>query len=234
MICFSREDIEQIGESVLRTYAKRSAIKNEFPLNIDWFARYHLGLRLEYRKLSDHGNLLGITTYKGIMLEFPLENGSVKISVPEDTILLDDCLRHKDNEMRRRFTVAHECAHQILAKIEEKRTGSSFRKDIVSGKQYSCRDLNAAEDWSEWQANTLGAVLLMPRSEIPSHLSSIHSIQKLTIYGDRFNSIGFDIIKKMADIFEVSQTAMRIRLQETGLVIRKPESEFFDIDIYAD
>jgi len=136
MLYLSHENIEQIGNSILRDYESRYLVNPQIPVDIENFARKYLGLEIEYQKLSETESILGLTSYKGIILELAFKDGSVHLSVPEDTILLDEHLMKAINLRRRRFTIAHECAHQVIARIEESRTGGSFRKGLISGKHY--------------------------------------------------------------------------------------------------
>jgi hypothetical protein len=228
MLCLSQNDIEIIGESLLQDYAKHYRANIRFPFDIDAFARDYLKLEILHRKLSDSGTIMGLTTYKDVQLELKFNVGSVVISVPEDTILLDDTLMGTEKRRRERFTIAHECGHQIIARIEERETGNSFRKEIVPGRTYSCREIKTVEDWSEWQANSLGAVLLMPRSRITTDLNMGYAPFKPTLYGNWFNTPDYMRIKSLSNKYGVSVTAMTARLRELGCVCRKPESEYVD------
>jgi len=228
MLYLSQNDIEIIGESVLQDYAKHYAANIRFPFDIAAFARDYLKLEIYHRKLSDSGTIMGLTTYKDVQLELTFSIGNVVISVPEDTILLDDTLMGKDKRGRERFTIAHECAHQIVARIEERETGSSFRKEFVAGRTYSCREIKSVEDWSEWQANSLGAVLLMPRSRMTADLDRGYAPFRPIMYGNRFNTPDYMRIKSLSNQYGVSITAMTARLRELGRVCRKPETEYVD------
>jgi hypothetical protein len=228
MLYISQKDIEIIGESVLRDYNKRSISRNLFPFDIAAFAKEYLKLDIYHRRLSDSGKLMGLTTYRDILLELEFATGNVEIKVPEDTILVEEKLLSYENRRRERFTVAHECAHQVIARIEERQTGSSFRNKLESGRTYSCRELKTAEDWSEWQANSLGAVLLMPRFDVTAELNKGFAPFRPTLYGNRFNSHDYRRIKALADRYEVSFMAMVVRLRELGFIIYKSESEYRD------
>jgi Predicted Zn peptidase len=217
MMYLSKEDIENIGDSVIEDYTNQNDIKNQLPVDIERFARSYLGLNIEYQKLSDNGKILGLTSYMGVVLELSFSDGSSFLSVPEDTILLDTQFTILRNQRRKRFTIAHECAHQILARIEE-----NINNEI------SCRRLYTSEDWVEWQANSLGAVLLIPRLALFAELNRDIAPFKPTIYGDRLNTMDYKRVKRLSDKFGVSVSAMKIRLKELGCMIVKPEDEFID------
>ena len=207
MVVLTQKDIESIGESVLRDCAKRFPISTRTPIDIEQFARGYLKLRIEYRKLSDSGNLLGILTRQRILLELLINGSVIVMSVPEDTILLEERLRFSGDIRRLRFTIAHECAHRILI---------------------------PASDRAEWQANYLAAALLMPRAEVFRLTESGYKPFRPALFGRRFNSRDYLRIREMADKFQISTTAMILRLKELGLIVYKPVSEYYDpLDIAA-
>ena len=234
MMSLSHEELEVIGESVLRDYAGDTA-GVQIPIDIERFARKHLALQIHHCKLSARGDILGLTTYSGINLVLPFPGENIVLSVPEDTILLEERLFRPSNFRRWRFTLAHECAHQILMRMEMKETGRNVRDGFVPGKTYSCRDLRTTEDWSEWQANVLAAVLLMPRAKLLELLDCGFKPLALARYGSRFNSLDYASIRRLADQFCVSIKAMEVRLNGLGHITQKPESEYTDpLNICAD
>ena len=215
MMYLSYEDMEIIGQSVLHDYAKSISI----PVDINSFAQNYLGLKVLYRKLSDNGRILGLTTYKGAVIALPVAGGSVLCSVPEDTILLDERLLHDCNHRRERFTLAHECAHHILARMEAKEAGRNLNRDTTPGQVLSCRKLKTTNDWMEWQANSLASILLVPKYELAELI--IHRLAPLavTIYKININSLVRSSVKWLADLFDVSIKAMAIRLNGMGFAI---------------
>jgi len=225
MLRLSRNEIEDIAVSVLHDYAIQTAVtERHLPVDIEDFAQKYLGMRVQYRRLSDDGSLLGLTTRKDVQVKLTYTDRDVIISVSEDSILIDDTLYRK---RRGRFTVAHECAHQVLTHVEERHTGTSFRKAFKPGKLYSVHELNLVNEWREWQANTLGAALLMPRMEIHRRLRGFRPV-RFTAYGSRFNPMEYRRIKDLADNFDVSMSAMTLRLKELGFIDCKLESEYYD------
>jgi len=224
MLCLSQENIEIIGESVLQDYSRHIEDCIRIPIDIESFARDYLGLAIRYEKLSERGKILGLTTYKGITLAIEHAGGSVLLSVPQDTILLDGSLKSRKMYKRMRFTVAHECAHHILSRIEEQKTGNTARKDFSLDDPVACRGFRSSEDWNEWQANTLASVLLMPRREMVTRLNVLFSPALQAICQDKSSSSSYTYIKKIASKFGVSNEALIIRTRKLGY-ITKPEFE---------
>lgn len=224
MMVLSQGELEIIGQSVRRDYA-RVAEDTATPFDVDGFAGEYLGLGVVHQKLSDDGHILGLTTYKGTKLALSLAGGSILLSVPEDTILLEKELLKRQNRGRRRFTLAHECAHQILARIEEERTGISFRRTLNPDKTYSLRELQKARGWSEWQANALGAVLLVPRYKLEAVFRKLYGPVAIVMYGDKFSFFDYCWIRLLAKAFDISAGAMVIRLKALGIITTRPALE---------
>lgn len=96
--------------------------------------------------------------------------------------------RH-DSAGRQRFTIAHEISHYLL---HEQFIGDGITDDILYRSEVS--------DWKEAQANRLAADILMPEALVSAWL-------------DRARALGVDdITNYLAEKFEVSEGAMRIRL----------------------
>jgi len=213
MMFLSYDNMEIIGQSVLLDYARGTRGSISIPVDINAFAQDYLGLNVLYRKLSDNGRILGLTTYKVAVLALPVAEGNVLCSIPEDTILLDEELLHDKNRRRRRFTLAHECAHHILARIEK---GENFNSDASFGQAFSCRKLKTTDDWREWQANSLAAILLVPKRELAELIIQWLAPIALSIYKISINSFVQYSVKWLADMFDVSLKAMTIRLKGLG------------------
>ena len=96
--------------------------------------------------------------------------------------------RH-DSPGRQRFTIAHEISHYLL---HEQFIGDGITDDILYRSGIS--------DWKEAQANRLAADILMPEALVAAWL-------------DRARALGVqDLTNYLAEKFEVSEGAMRIRL----------------------
>lgn len=113
-------------------------------------ARELLGLRVEYRRLSRDGSVLGLTAAGPVGVPVAEGGGFVYYYLDGNTILLDSAfLSPWANGGRRRFTLMHEVSHQLLARR--------------SGRREASRLLRGGEDSpGERRANALAAALLMP------------------------------------------------------------------------
>lgn len=103
------------------------------------------------------------------------ENGKYSITV-----------NARDGYRRRRFTIAHECAHFLLHRAK-------FGSELLDDAMYRSEKLTSQE---EFDANNKAADLLMPR-----HLV------------ERYTKQGYTSPSTLADIFKVSKPAMSVRLR---------------------
>ena len=214
----SYSDIEKIAETELSAFLG-GLVKSEKeikPIPIIKFAYHYLGLRLVHTRLSDDGQILGLTTYIDTDIKLRRYGKSETIKILKNTVLLDESLKdtqlwQTDELGRCRFTIAHECAHHIIYRMipEEKREiiNKKYSTRIVSPKE-----MKTIEDWSEWQANALGSALLMPKKYIALMLNK----RRLTYYGKRLNRPDQHIFFTMCRKLSVSETMLRYRLEKLG------------------
>ena len=135
---------------------------------------------------------------------------------------------------KRRFTLAHECAHQILFQMETEEVRKVCQRKYSARTAYSLRELKTHEDWNEWQANVLGAAILMPQREIDLAVAYYARGRRLVSYDGTFayqDRVALDLICKQ---FGVSKTAAVIRLKQLGHLECCPYSEYSDpLEVWA-
>ena len=233
MLRLSRKDIEVIGNSVLADFYGTSQLFFQ-QIDVDRLAGDYLHLRTSYRKLSDNGRILGLTAFADTDLILCHGGIQERFHLPEDTVLLEERLLGSKFTGRRRFTMAHECAHQILFRMEEQREGVGFRKRLVLRQTYSCRELVQAWDWCEWQANALGAAILMPSDLIRHCLYTFGCTDKLTIYGLELYGKDYETADNICRFLGVSLSSFLIRLKELHLLERRSVEDYHDpLDIFV-
>lgn len=157
------------------------------------------GISLEYQYLRKNGRILGKTIFdNGLEAVYDMENREyVLFPVKAGTILIDASLCGEEaGTGRLRFTCAHELAHWILHKKLYVGTGES-----------AAMNLTVQEDDMEIQANLLGSAILMPIAQV-----------KRGFYQLRAGRDSRTLVADMADLFEVSKQAMRIRLENHNLL----------------
>ena len=234
----SHGNIETIAAGVMKDFnayceaKEKRAISGPRFTPIDQFASDYLGLKVRFLYLSDNGNFCGLTAYADT--EFQLEVDSAVLTIPlkQNEVILDseflEAGQTKKQYGKRRFELAHECAHQILEQLDSDQQKTACRKMYSERRLYSLRELKTREDWNDWQANSLGAAILMPWHEIEAAIVKYRIRTPLTSYGGYFNYIDRSALTTLSQFFGTSRSAMVIRLQQRGLMQILTASEYYD------
>lgn len=194
------------------------------PVPIDEIVEEHLKLAIEIRDLRaefPEGDVLGAIWFndKRIAIDQGL--------VPEDFPAMRG---------RYRFTLAHELGHWRLHRhLYLRRAGEqSLLANIPARPDHVLR--SQATDPKEVQANRFAACLLMPREMVkrewhqlrgnmdPIYLADLQANQSLNLSDELLFE---QAARPLAEKFEVSPFAMRIRLEEMKLLARKKENLLF-------
>ena len=225
----SYENIEHIAAGVAKDFCCAiHAGEKKYEINIDRLAKAYLGLEVSYRTLSDDGSVLGVTAYRDA--EYAVNAGDVMKIIPlkSNQVLLDRSLAvFSDNvagTRKRRFTLAHECAHQILFQLEDQEGSAACRKPYALCMARRPRLLRTREDWREWQANALGSALIMPADRLEQAIRELHWELPL-VFHDGYPTIRSKLlIEHLCSRFSVSRAALTIRLRLLGFITQdKPE-----------
>ena len=89
-------------------------------------------------------------------------------------------------------------------------------------------DALSAQEKNEWQANVLGAAILMPQKEIDLAAWYFIPEKKLTSYDGYFTYRDRLSLRAICAQLGVSQSAAVIRLRQLGYLEDRPYSEFDD------
>ena len=205
---------------------------------IDQFAKDFLGLSVSFAKLSADGSICGLTAYTDT--EYEIEEMGIRHTIPlkQNQVLLDESFikpgQVKELCGKRRFTLAHECAHQILYQYESDEVKAACQKKYAARLSYSLRDLKSREDWNEWQANALGAAILMPQKEMDLAMWYFAAGRKLINYEGRFSYLERMSLSMLCSHLGVSKSAAIIRLRQLGHLEDRPYLEYHDpLEVWA-
>ncbi len=218
----TKQQLENMGAAVLQNFRNATGIYTRFT-PIDQLAKDYLGLNVKFAKLSDDGKVCGLTAYADTNYSVFVDGHENIYPVKANDIIMDigfiDTPEHVYELCgKRRFTLAHECAHQILFGLESEEEKAKHRKMYSERQAYSCRDLKSREDWNEWQANALGAALLMPADSIQELMQNY----RIMSYAGRLMKRDRDLVTDLSRLFSVSYSAMNIRLENLGYKIDQP------------
>ena len=222
MVTWSRQDLENWADAILQD-ALKEKYESFAPIDLMKLAAEYLGITIRYEVLSDNLDVYGISVFQRTTLSLQRNGTTEYIEVDADTILLEQALQQKHLFGVRRFTKAHEIAHQILMRWEQ--------RALVTGTPevaYLHR-ARGEHDWREWQADTLGSCLLMPRRLIDECLFRFGVTGKISVY-ERHYLAPKDrmMVSNIAEFLGVSKAALLNRLVALGHAERKTASEWFE------
>jgi Zn-dependent peptidase ImmA (M78 family) len=235
----SKDTIEHFAEIIMQDY-KAKRLEVPWVLDVEHFSECYAGLEMDYQDLTHDKSILGMMVFNNCYI--PIydveENKAKRISVDEGTVLIDNSLLESNQLRRGRFTLCHEVAHWLLHRqiyMVNKNQISLF-DDLKDEKQpvIKCRTIDIEcsgrkqlltdDDWMEWQADYMASALLMPKNVF------------IEVVRERLNSVGIkdgcyqmgiDLEKdlwaevmsyELADLFDVSVAAIRIRLRNLKLI----------------
>lgn len=219
----SKSDIDDEAVVFLKENSPNSLQKLGM-LDLESIAELKLGLKIEYQKLDDNGELLGMTIFKTGYVDVLDENNKIcKKKFEKGTIILNEILINDLKQQGRyQFTLAHELGHWILHRKEfiedenqinlfnivEIATENDYIKCLNRDVEYNnvfSNKLKTDLDWLEWQANYFGASILMPKKLIKQY------------YLDNCNSKAItQMSKEISEICGVSKQAAAIRIKDTN------------------
>ena len=198
-------------------------------IDIEHFLEFHLGVDVDYKKLSNDHSCYGAFIYNSGKLTVYDDNDSPKeILVKEKTVILDPETERIGRHFTR-FTLSHEGGHcftqfNALHKCDQSNIAYDYYsesiendvgyRDLSYGKK---RRLVTKHDWMEWQANYAGGCILMPRKAVLRLLYDTLGIKVEydTGFADDFTAFQYLLAwSAIAQTFDVSDQAARIRLDE--------------------
>lgn len=247
----SKKDIEDIAEVIIQDY-KPKILDEPCSLDIELFSESYVGLEMDYKDLTHDQSILGMMVFNDchIPIYDAEEEKAKRIVVNEGTILIDNSLLEDDQVRRGRFTLSHEVSHWFLHRkiyYVDKNQISLF--DVLQEESQpfiKCRAIDIEcngrrqlvtdDDWMEWQADHMASALLMPKRAF-----SDATKRKFKSVGLKrgFYQMGTDLEQdlwaevmsyELADLFDVSRTAAKIRLKNLGFIKDEREGIQYSLD----
>ncbi len=225
----SRNDIEDLAHATLCDFREKTG-NFDACIDIEEFATQYLKLNLRFENLSDEKKLYGLTAYEDTKLRVIADGEEKIIEIKQHQIILDNSFIENENATellpKMRFTLAHEAAHQLLFALESIKERQKHKKSYSARTAHTYRELKTFEDWNEWQANTLGAAILMPRDIILDIFENDGITEKIVSYGGILSNANAEIITNLCELFNVSKSAVIIRLKTLGFLEQKSFSDY--------
>jgi hypothetical protein len=215
------------AEALLAAYERECGQALRPPIPVDEILETHLGLSLDFDDLL---RVLGAEDVLGALW------------VSNRAVFIDERLdphEYPDEEGRYNFTVGHEIGHWEEHRhyfLEDEKQGLLLPNPNPDP-SIVCRT-SQSKTRIEWQADTFAANLLMPKAMIfqawkerfgrlePFWLDVPTRTRKLIVPEDIVTRKTFNrVAEEFAPIFRVSIQAMRIRLEELGLLLKDRPSD---------
>lgn len=132
--------MKNLAVYILKDY-QREKYGSLVAIDIKNFTTEYLKLEIRYAYICSDGETIG------------MRHGC--------NIILDISLKAEKMRSCRNFTIAHECAHDIINHQE------AYQEYVVEHRKiHECKERNkhhrAEDKWREWQANTVASYLLLP------------------------------------------------------------------------
>lgn len=228
MYVLSKKDIEEIATDVLTEYMPFT-LQDPLAVDIEHLSEECLFLTIKNRYITHDGNILGVTAFDDVFMDcLDKTMRPSKAYMDTGTVLLDSSLMRRNQGPRRRFTLSHEASHWILHRSYHSPTNKEYA--FRQSRYIACRstnigqtkhNLNSDHDWEEWQADKLAAALLMPYKPFKYYAGQVLRSIGESYFVDGtgvYARICGDGITQIAEKFNVSKSAVRIRLKEMGLL----------------
>ena len=206
------ETLESIARNIINQYDP-SLLYKPCAIPVEEIMERVYGLTLEFLYIRNNGRILGETIFEDTTVaiyEHKDGEGYKLIPVKAGTIIIDASLLHKRSYGRFRFTCAHELAHWVIDRNYFKQLGeTAAAMTSETAKAMANRSFKSSDTSMliERQANRMASRILMPKCTLKNAF--------YTALKDRHVH---DYVGYLSSQFSVSKQAMRIRLEEMGLI----------------
>lgn len=220
----SKKEIETIGENFLHDFCP-DALTNPQPVDVERFLEMYLGLNIDYQFLSNDGRYLGMMVFNDtdkVIIYNPERREADYIHADARTVLIDNRLLEDNQAHRYRYTIGHECGHDIFHsgfysynpnQLSFFGSTSADNPPMVQCRSvcqsFGTRKSWTDEEWMEWQSNYFSSVLLMPKE-------AVKKVAGKPIIEEKFSLAAFSMVSKVARTFNVSPEAAKYRLEAVG------------------
>lgn len=207
-----KESLEKEAERFLMQYC-REALEQPQAVPIRQIAEEKMGISLIADKsLSDDLSVFGETVFVDSDVDVLADGEPEQLYCKAGTILLDPNVLMMRNMGSYNFTLAHEVYHwyahraYMLLRMANAGQESAVQQCYV----YNNGSSRTPAALAEIQANAVAARILMPRRAV---MKQYKELQKKYATAEEM------IIADLAIFFEVSKQALRIRLEELGIMV---------------
>ena len=234
----SYDEIETLCEAMIKDFFRSRHYTNSLCVDIEAFVKEYLGLPIVYDTFAepDPGRVGFFSDG-----ERPLwvRRGSQKeqIDYPARTIVIEKFLLNPRESARKRFTISHEGAHDVLDRHIPIQASpvAAFHSEYDPDMTYTTDMLHEMLSINECFTNRAAACLLMPEFLVKRVLKRHNNSKKVVLYYEESGSVLSQdqklLIMRMADTMGASYTAFSNRLRELDLFEQKPLEEYLHTEL---
>lgn len=226
----SNDEIENLCEAMIKDFFKSKHYTNVMCVDIEAFVREYLGVPIVYETFAepDPGRVGFLSDGKRPLMV--RRDGKVEeIVFPPRTAVIERFLLSPKESARKRFTIAHEGAHDVMGRHIPLQASpmAAFHSEYDPEMTYTGDMLKEMLSVNECFTNRAAACFLMPGFLVARVLKRHNKEKKVIVYDNGILSQDQKIlIQKMADTLGVSYTAFYHRLGELDMFDRRPIEEY--------
>ena len=226
----SKDEIENLCEAMIKDFFKSKHYTNVMCVDIEAFVREYLGVPIVYETFAepDPGRVGFLSDGKRPLMVN--RGGKVEeIVFPPRTAVIEKFLLSPKESARKRFTIAHEGAHDVMGRHIPLQASpmAAFHSEYDPEMMYTGDMLKEMLSVNECFTNRAAACFLMPGFLVARVLKRHNNQKKVIVYDNGILSQNQKLlIQKMADTLGVSYTAFYHRLGELDLFDRRPIEEY--------
>ena len=224
--------VNELTESIVLKYLKK---KKQSPdsmicVDIEGLASEYFKQRVIYEVFAEDDPGRDAFSANGIRPLKVRRNGKVEeIVFPPRTAVIEKFLLSPKESARKRFTIAHEGAHDVMGRHIPLQASpmAAFHSEYDPEMTYTGDMLKEMLSVNECFTNRAAACFLMPGFLVARVLKRHNNQKKVIVYDNGILSQDQKLlIQKMADTLGVSYTAFYHRLGELDLFDRRPIEEY--------
>ncbi len=229
----SYDELEELGETIVRAYHKRTRRYNSLCVDIEGLVTDYLGLTIVYENIAEEdANKIAFLSNGKRPLWVSRNGQRIQVVFPKNTVVIDKVLLNENESSRLRFTIGHEGAHSVIAKQNPMQDVACFHNEFDPERVYTLEEQKELLSFAEAQADRLASVLLMPRFIIEKVLKKYGYNNGVPVYGwNVFAPEDKVKLRKMANCMGVSFQAFTIRLKTLGYVNQHDLTEYIENDL---
>lgn len=217
----SRDQIDTAAQRILEQYTPDKG-QSQTQTDIDFLIEKVFNLTLDFQTLQPDGSILGETIFKDGCREVFNDDTFTPtvIHVKSGTIILDAFMSEK-MYTRSLFTEAHELGHSLFHnRFYSSTPNRACRSHVYQRPYFSHYQAKTPIEWTEWQANTFAAAILLPRpalrNTLRDYLNENHLTWKeLSTFSDYKNRVKYvELLEHISKIYCVSHETARLRMNK--------------------